>query len=293
MDYFLHILILSGIFGILALSLNLIAGYTGIMSVAHGAFMGIGAYTVAILTRFHSWDFFLALLVAILLTMVIAAIISFPLLRLKGDSLMLVSFGFALIVYNVLLNWVSVTNGALGVKGVPSPVFFGWELSRQTLGQTLGFLLLVLVFLIFTWGVSRLITNSPYGTVLKAIRENEMVAKSAGHHTKQYKRTIFILGCGFAAMAGGLFGSFQEYINPDLFDLMPSMIILLMTILGGFGTLSGPVLGAFILITLPELLRYTPLPQEILPESQQILYGLILFGLMCFRPQGLLGKYIL
>lgn len=287
MDYILELSIIISIYSILAISLNYIAGYTGILSIAQAAFFGIGAYSTAILMIDFQMNFLAAMPLAFLITMIIAGISSIFILKLKGDSLMLVSFGFALIVYNVLLNLKDLTNGALGIKRIPAPEFLGVDFSDRTF-----FLILCLFLLGFTYCFFHRIVKSSYGRVLNGIRENELVMENSGHNTKLYKYSVFIIGSAFAGIAGALFATNSPYfISPTNFNLIDSVLILVIIIFGGFGNIHGSIPGVIAIILFPEALRFLDLPQGVFAELRQILYGLLLFGLIYFRPQGLFGKY--
>lgn len=286
MDYILHLAIVVTIFSILAMSLNYVAGYTGILSLSHATFYGIGAYTTAILTTQHGFTFLPSVLVGALLTAIIAYLASFPILKLKNDSLVLVSFGFSIIMYNVMLNWSSLTKGPLGIKGILAPNILGLSFFYKPY-----FFVLVLLVAIFTYFFLRRITSTPYGIIIKGIRENQTVAAVNGHNVLRYQRSVFVVGAMFAALAGCFIATFLSFIEPKLFELMPSVLILIMVILGGMASLKGSLLGALILILLPELLRFIGLPPSILAEVQQMIYGLILILVMYLRPQGILGEY--
>jgi len=286
MDYILHIAILITIFSILSMSLNYVAGYTGILSLSHATFYGIGAYTTAILTTQHGFSFVPSVLVGMLLTGLIAYLASFPILKLKEDALVLVSFGFSVIMFNVMLNWTNLTKGPLGIKGIMAPDILGLNFFSKPL-----FFALVLLVAMFTYFFFRRITSSPYVIIMKGIRENQTVAAVNGHNVLRYQRSVFVVGAVFAAIAGSFTATFLSFIEPKLFELMPSMLILIMVILGGMASLKGSVLGAFLLILLPEVLRFVGLPPSILAEVQQMIYGLVLILVMYLRPQGLLGEY--
>jgi len=286
MDYILHILIIISIFSILTLSLNYIAGFTGILSLSHATFYGIGAYATAILTTQHGFTFLPSVAVGMVLSAIVAWLVSFPILKLKEDSLILVSFGFAIIAYNVMLNWTSLTKGPLGIKGIQAPTILGFSFFQKPF-----FLALVLVILAITYLIFRKITRSPYGTIIKGIRENPTVTSVNGHAVAKYQRSVFTLGAVFAAVAGSLMATFLAFIEPKPFELLSSVLILIMVILGGFSNLKGSILGAALLILIPEALRFAHFPHSILAEMQQIIYGLILVLLMFFRPQGILGKF--
>lgn len=286
MDYILHLSIVVAIHSILTISLNYIAGYIGILSLSHATFYGVGAYTTAILTTQYGLTFLPSLAIGVILTGIIAWLASFPILRLKDDALVLVSFGFAIIMFNLMLNWTSLTKGPLGIKGVSAPTIFGYSFFQKPL-----FLLLVMVFLVFTFLIFSHIVRTPYGNIIKGIRENEKIASSSGYHVKSYQRSVFVFGALFAGMAGSFIATYLTFIEPKLFELMPSMLLLIMVILGGMANLKGSVLGAFLLILIPEILRFIGLPHQYLAEIQQMIYGLILITIMFWRPQGLIGEY--
>lgn len=286
MEYVLHLAIVVTIFSILAMSLNYVAGYTGILSLSHATFYGIGAYSTAILTTQHGFTFVPSVVVGMVLTAIIAYLASFPILKLKEDSLVLISFGFSIIMFNIMLNWSSLTKGPLGIKGILAPNILGLSFFQKPF-----FFALVLVAAIFTYFFFRRITSTPYAIIIKGIRENQTVAAVNGHNVLRYQRSVFVVGAIFAALAGSFTATFLAFIEPKLFELMPSLLILIMVILGGMASLKGSVLGALILILVPELLRFIGLPPSILAEVQQMIYGLVLILVMYLRPQGLLGEY--
>ncbi len=286
MDYFLHLAIVVTIFSILAMSLNYVAGFTGILSLSHATFYGIGAYATAILTTQYGFSFVPSVVIGMVLTAIIAYAASFPILKLKEDSLVLVSFGFSIIMFNVMLNWTSLTKGPLGIKGIMAPEILGVNFFSKPY-----FFALVLAVAIITYFFFKRITSSPYGIIMKGIRENQTVAAVNGHNVLRYQRSVFVVGAVFAAIAGSFTATFLAFIEPKLFELMPSMLILIMIILGGMASLKGSVLGAFILILVPEALRFLGLPPSILAEVQQMIYGLVLILVMYLRPQGLMGEY--
>lgn len=295
MDYILHLIIILCLTGILTMSLNYVAGFGGIMSVSHLSFYGIGAYSTAILMINYQLPFLFALLLSILLTAAIAYLASFPILKLKDDSLVLVSLGFTIIAFSVMLNWQSLTNGPLGLSQIPAAEILGFKLS---ITNKFGFLILALCGLLLTAFVLWWITKSIYGIIMKSIREEETKAMAVGHHAMAYKRSIFIFSALFAGFAGGLFATYSSIIEPKTFELLPSFILLIMVILGGMGSLKGAMLGALFLVLTPELLRFLEkfflifdISLNVTAEVEQIIYGALVVILMFLRPQGLLGKY--
>jgi len=285
MEYLTHLAILFFIYAILGVSLNLLVGYTGLLSSAHAAFYGIGAYATAIaLTSLHI-NFFLSLAAGIIITGIIAFLIGIVLSRFRGDYYALVSLGFNVIVYSVLLNWQGLTRGPLGMPGIPRPEFV-FDFSSN-----ISFLILSFLFVIVIYIISRFLVASSFGRVLKAIREDEQAVQVFGYNTNYYKLAIFVISAGMAAAAGSLFASYITFIDPSSFTVMESVFILAVIILGGLSNLRGSILGAFILVLLPEVLRFAGFPQAIAAQMRQVVYGLCLIFLMLFRPQGLLGEY--
>lgn len=251
MEYVIHLIILSSIFAILAVSLDLVLGYTGLLSVAHAAFYGIGAYTNALLLKAWGMSFFAALPLAVIVTMLFALAIGFVLSKFKTDYYALATLGFNVILFTVLLNWHDLTRGPLGIPGIARPEVFGFEFSDNT-----AFLLLSLLLLAAVYGLARRIVMSSFGRVLTAIREDEEAVSVFGYHTPSYKLIIFTVAAGMAAVAGALFGTYVTFIDPTSFTVAESIFVLAIVILGGAGSLRGPLLGAFVLVLLPELLRF-------------------------------------
>lgn len=286
MEYLIHLLILIGIYGILGLSLNLIVGYTGLLSVTQAAFYGIGAYATAILMTALGFNFFSALLIGILITVLASFLIGFVLSKFRGDYYALGSFGFNIIIFSIFLNWQDLTRGPLGIPGIKRPELFGLNLTSN-----LSFLILVVIFLILIYLLSLFIINSSFGRALKAIREDEEALQIFGYRTLYYKLAIFVIGAGLAAIAGSLFASYITFVDPSSFTLMESIFILAVIILGGLANLKGSILGAVFMILLPEILRFVGFPNEIAAQMRQVVYGLILIILMLYRPQGLVGEY--
>ncbi len=286
MEYLIHIAILIAIYGILGLSLNLIVGYAGLLSITQAAFYGIGAYVTAILLTTTGINFFVSILLGIVITGVISLLIGFVLSKFKDDYYALGSFGFNVIIYSIFLNWQSLTRGPLGIPGISRPEIFGFTFSNN-----LSFLVLAVVFGLIIYGISVYITNSSFGRVLKAIREDEQAIKTFGYHTLWYKLTIFVIGAMMASVAGGLFASYITFIDPSTFTLNESIFILAIIILGGLANNKGAVLGAVILILLPEILRFVGFPTDVAAQMRQVTYGLILIFLMLYRPQGMMGEY--
>ncbi len=286
MEYLIHLAIIFAIYAILGVSLNLVVGYTGLLSVTHAAFYGIGAYATAILLTQAGLNFFLSIILGIIIACAASFLIGIILSKFKGDYYALGSFGFNVIVFSILLNWQDLTRGPLGIPGISKPELFGINFSSN-----FSFLILALVFLLLSWSLSKFIVSSSFGRVLKAIREDERAIQVFGYNTLYYKLTIFVISAGMAAVAGSLYASYITFIDPSSFTLMESIFILAIIILGGLANLRGSVLGALFLILLPEVLRFVGLPTDIAAQMRQVIYGVILILLMLYRPQGLVGEY--
>ncbi len=286
MEYLLHICIIAGIYYILTLSLNLVVGYTGLPSMGHAAFYCVGAYTSALLALRLGMPAWIGLPAGAILAGFLGLIIGLPTLRLKGDFLAIATFGLGVIVYQIALNWVSFTRGPMGLPGIPGYSIFGWEVDALW-----AYLILVVVLCVFSYLIIRRVVKSPFGRVLRAVRDDETAAKALGKNTVNYKLLAFIIGAFFAGIAGNLYAHYITFIDPSSFTVMESVTILLMVILGGMASLKGSLVGAVVLVFVPEILRFMGLPSSIAAQVRQMSYGLILVGLMLLRPQGLFGKY--
>jgi len=286
LEYLLHILILIGIYVILAESLNLIVGYTGLLSIAHAAFYGVGAYVAALMALKFGSPFTINIICAVIISGLLGGLVGIPSLRIRGHYFVIATFAFQVIAFSILNNWVSFTGGPMGLPGIPQPVIFGWKVSSH-----LEFLLLVGAFAVFAFWLCHRIIRSPFGRVLMAIREDEVFALAAGKNVAVYKVAVFVIGSGIAAMAGALYAHYISFIDPTSFTVMESIFIISIVIIGGAGSLSGPVVGAVVLVMLPEILRFVGLPSSVAANIRQILYGGLLVAFMMWRPQGLVGKF--
>lgn len=286
MEYLIHLLILIAIYSILGLSLNLVVGYTGLLSVTHAAFFGIGAYTTAILSVRHGFNFFITLLIGMIISALVSFLVGLVLSRFTDDYYALASFGFNVIVFAIFLNWQSLTRGPLGIPGIDRPELFGYEFSSN-----LSFLILSVILAALVYLISQFITSSSFGRAIKAIRDDEKALQVFGYRTIYFKLTIFVIGAALAAIGGSLFAAYITFIDPSSFTLMESVFILAIIIVGGLADHKGVILGAVIMILLPELLRFVGLPSDIAAQMRQVIYGLLLITLMLYRPQGFLGKY--
>jgi len=286
MEYLLHILVITGIYVILTLSLNLVVGYTGLAALGHAAFACVGAYTSSLLALHFGLSPWLGLIIGACAAAILGVVVGAPSLRLKGDYLALATLGLGIIVYSVAKNWVSVTRGPMGLPGIPGFTIFGYQLS-----SVWAYLILVILFVLLTSFVIRRMVNSPFGRVLRGIREDEIATLAMGKNVNKHKILVFVIGAFFAGIAGSLYAHYITFIDPSSFTVMESIIILLMVVFGGMGSLAGSFVGASVLVIFPELLRFVGMPSSVAAPLRQMLYGLLLIILMLKRPQGILGKY--
>ncbi|MEW5746636.1 MAG: branched-chain amino acid ABC transporter permease [Nitrospirota bacterium] len=277
-DYYLDVLIVAGIYILLALGLNVIVGFTGLLNLGFAAFYAIGAYTYALLNTKMGLGFWPSLPLAAAAAALAGLLVAVPALRLRGDYLAIVTLGFGEILRLVLNNWDSLTNGPNGIGGIAPPSLAGFSL-----GTLNAYYYVVLLFVFLGIVVIGRVERSRIGRAWVAIRENEIAAASMGINTTRYKLYAFAFGTFWAGIAGTLFSAKMRFISPESFTFMESIMVLSMIILGGIGTIHGAVLGAFLLVVLPEVLREVQV-------YRMLLLGIGLVLLMIFRPQGLMGK---
>ncbi len=276
-DYFLDVAILAGIYVILALGLNVVVGFAGLLNLGFVAFYAIGAYTYALLNTRFGLDFWAALPFSIGLTSVAGFLLAIPALRLRGDYLAIVTLGFGEIVRLILNNWDDLTHGPNGISEISRP-----EILSFTFISLSRYYYLVLFFALVTVFITKRVYSSRIGRAWVALREDEIASSVMGINTTMYKLYAFAFGAFWAGLAGALFAGKMQFVSPESFTFMESVLILCMVILGGSGSIAGVILGAVILVLLPEMLREVQLYRMLALGS-----GLVI--LMIFRPQGLLG----
>ena len=288
-EYWLAKLTFVLIYGIVGLGLMLLAGFTGLFSLGHAAFLGVGAYTEAALVGL-GWPFPLALLGAALLSAVTGWVVGLPALRVKGIYLGMATLSFGFIVEEVFARWESVTGGNAG-KTVPAPEMWGWK--ADSAGAFYGICLLLA--LACTLGLLNLL-RSPTGRAFVAIRDSEVSAQSMGIHLARYKTLSFALSAALAGLGGALYAHKLQFISPDQFDILQSIDLLLMIVIGGVGSVHGAFLGALFLIAMPQLISLSKdwLPDAVgqAPGLQGLVYGVVLVGFVLFEPLGLYGRWV-
>jgi len=274
--YLLRIVIMVGIYMILASSLNLIIGFTGMFSLGHGAFYGIGAYVSALLSRNFGLSFWITMLIAAVVAGCFGALIGLATLRLRAIFLAFTTLGFGEITRIIILNWISVTRGPMGVPGIPIPTLFGMTF------KPIAYYYLIVVLVLLTILIIYRLYHSRVGRAFLAIREDELATKNMGINVFAFKTLAFTTACAIAGVAGAYYAHFARYISADQFGSNESFMILTMVALGGTGSITGPLIGAFILVLLPETFRF-------LAQYRMVLYGLILMSVIVLKPGGIVG----
>jgi branched-chain amino acid transport system permease protein len=286
MNYLFHLLIYFEIYAIVALSLNLLIGYGGLLQVAHAAYYGIGAYAAALFWMKLGIGFFPGLLAAAVISGTLSLLVSLPAWRFKGDYFVMMSIAVQTVIYALLYNWTELTNGPFGISGIPRPVILDYEF------VTTGSISLLYGALAFAFGMLiALLKWSPFGRAMQAMRDDELAARSIGIPVDWLKLQAFALASALVGVAGGLYAAYVSYIDPTSFGLNESILMLSMVIVGGTGNVRGPLVGAAVLILLPEALRFLNLPDAIAANVRLLAYGLLLVIMMRLRPQGLAGAY--
>jgi branched-chain amino acid transport system permease protein len=280
--YQLHTLIMAGIFAVLALSLNLLLGYTGQLSLGHAAFFGIGAYATALLTVHLEWSPWVGLAAAVALPAAAGWLIGRLALKLRGAYFVLLTISFAGVVSLVSVNWMSLTNGPLGLPGVPSVDLALPGVGSLSLRTKSAYYYLVLAAVALCYAICRALINSRVGRALIALRENEPLAESVGIDGTHYLVLAAVLSAAMAGLAGGLYAHYTRFVSPEVFLFTYTVTMVIMVVAGGKGTLAGPIVGAVVFTALPEALRALTSWQW-----QMLLYGVLLIAVLAFMPRGI------
>ncbi|MDR3589776.1 MAG: branched-chain amino acid ABC transporter permease [Negativicutes bacterium] len=278
-NYYVGLANLTLIYIIVAIGLNFIYGYTGYISFAQAGFFGIGAYTAALLAVDFHINFWVGLPVSGLVASIFGIMLGLPALKLSGHYLAMATIGFGIIVQMVLQNWTSVTHGASGIGGIPGISIGGIELANST-----HYYYFLLLFAFLTALVSWCIEHSNLGRSFKAVREDEIAASTSGINLTFTKVFSFALSAFFAGIAGSLYAHMSSYISPDTFTFDQSIVFFTMVLIGGAGTVTGPIIGAVLLTFIPELLRF-------LQEYYMALFGIGIVLVMLFIPQGIVSFF--
>lgn len=270
----------------LSQSLNLSAGFTGLISLAHAGFYGIGAYSTAILAQQFGLPFWLNLPIAMIICFAFSYIVSLIALRTVDDYFIICTLGIQVIIFSVMNNWMEVTRGPLGIPGIPAISIFNYELSSK-----ISFLLLSGSFMVIIWYVLNKLTKSGFGKSLKAISEDEIYSQSIGKNVYQLKITSFTISAVLATIPGALYAHYITYIDPTSFTVAESIFILSIVIIGGMGNLKGSFYASIFMILLPEVLRFVGLPSSVSANLRQIIYGGILVLVMMNGGKGIISLF--
>ena len=273
-SYIMQLVLNILVYVILAMGLNLLTGFTGILSLGHAAFFGIGAYASGILNTRLGWPFWATLIISVVITALLSLLLAFPALRVKGTYLVLMTIGFGEVVRLLLVNWIALTNGPNGIVGISYPDFGFFKLTNMNQCYYLALIFAVLLMLYL-----RVLMKSRVGRCLLAIRDDDRAAELVGIDVSQYKLKAFMISAAYCAIAGSLYAHVIRFISPDSFRADESQLILCCVIIGGIGTFKGPVIGAILLTIIPELFRS-------LADFRMVLYGVILMIVIIFFPGG-------
>jgi branched-chain amino acid transport system permease protein len=288
-EYWLAQLTFVLIYSIAALGIMLLAGFTGLFSLGHAAFLGVGAYTHAVLSNMGV-PFPIALAAAAALSAAVGVVVGLPALRVKGIYLGMATLAFGFIVEEVLARWESVTGGNAGIH-IKKPNLFGWVLDTE-----IQFYFLCLVITVVATLAILNLLRSPTGRAFVAIRDSEISAQSMGIHLARYKTLSFAISAALAGVAGALYVHKLQFISPDQFNILQSIDLLLMIVIGGLGSVHGAFLGAIFLITMPQLISmvkdYLPAVVGQAPGLQGVVYGAVLIAFVLFEPMGLYGRWL-
>ncbi len=279
--YQTNIMITALMYVVLGLGLNIVVGMAGLLDLGFVAFYAVGAYSYALLNHHFGLGFWTVLPIGAGLAAIAGIILGFPVLRLRGDYLAIVTLGFGEIIRLVLENWTEFSNGPNGVSNIARPGFFGMEMSLE---HSLTYIYFIMIaFIIFTIFVVNRLQDSRLGRAWLALREDEIACQAMGIDKMKTKLAAFSLGAFWAGIIGVVFAAKTTFINPASFTFLESAIILSIVVLGGMGSIVGVICGAFILILMPEYLRA-------LSEYRMLAFGAILVAMMVFRPQGLIAN---
>jgi len=279
--YQINIMITALMYVVLGLGLNIVVGVAGLLDLGYVAFYAVGAYTYALLHLHFGLGFWTVLPLGGLLAASFGIMLGFPVLRLRGDYLAIVTLGFGEIIRLILENWNDFSHGPSGISNIPRPGFFGMEM---TLNQSISYLYyLMIAMVIFTIFVVNRLQNSRIGRAWFALREDEIACQAMGIDKTRTKLTAFALGAFWAGMVGVIFAAKTTFINPASFTFLESAIILCIVVLGGMGSIIGVIIGALVLILMPEYLRA-------FSEYRMLIFGAVLVMMMIFRPQGIIAN---
>jgi branched-chain amino acid transport system permease protein len=294
-SYIAHLGVLVGLYSIVALSLNLLVGYAGRLTLAHAAFFGIGTYVYALLTVCLRWSLLPSLTCAALGAAMSSLVLAIPAVRFRSDTFVILTLAVQGAVFSLIYGWVSfesplgtwrnLTNGALGISGVPVPSLFGYAFDSPA-----HFLVLILPAAIGSAATFRILLGSPWGRMIRAVRDDAVATAGLGKSLIAADTEAFLVASGFVGLAGGLFAAYMRFVDPSLASIDQSILLLSMVLIGGVSPWLGPVLGAGSLVLLPEMLRFARLSGPHAANIRLLFYGATLVVMMQTRGRGLAGR---
>ena len=283
MEFVYSTLIMVGLYVILASSFDLILGHVGLISIAHPIFVALGAYTSALLSMHFGIPIILSIVLGALFAVIASIGLALPSLRVSGDYLLIASIGFQLGILQVIKN-VDFTGGPSGLSNIPSLI--------EGAARSLSYLIVVAVAALAVVLVIRWIMKGDYGRAVIGMRDDEVALNALGRNSMSIKITLFALGCGLAGLAGGLYAHYFLYLSPEQFEIIESAAILTMVVVGGLRSTWGPVIGALLIVALPQSIRFLDLPPSINAPLQGIIYTVLVMIFLFVRPQGLVGARV-
>jgi branched-chain amino acid transport system permease protein len=285
MDFFIHLLNMSCIFLLVSVALNLTLGYTGIINLGHVAFLGVGAYTSALLSVRLGLPFPVTCLGAVVCSGLFGFVTVQTVKRFSGDTVALGTLSFTFLAVAVFQNWEGLTGGVFGIAGIPRPSLFGFVADSNLL----YFCVIAPVTCVVVYGVSRLV-HSPFGRVLEAIRDDEVGAVALGKHVSSLRSQVFVVSAVVTGLAGSFFAHYIQFIDPYSFYLSDIISVLSIVIIGGLASVRGTVTMAFVITFLLEIFRFVPVPVQMIGPLQVMMYCFVLILILLYRPRGLFGK---
>lgn len=279
--YQTNIMVLALIFVVLGLGLNVTVGLAGLLDLGYVAFFAVGAYTYGVLNAFWGFGFWISLPIGGMMGALFGIALGFPILRLRGDYLAIVTLGFGSIAKIVIENWEEVFNGAKGIAGIPRPGFFGAEMNiASATTYTYYLMILMVIFAVF---ITNRLKDSRIGRAWMALREDEIACVAMGVDMAKTKLGAYAFGAFWAGLAGVIFAARNTYINPNSFTFMESALVLSIVVMGGMGSIVGVIIAALVLILMPEYLRA-------FSEYRMLMFGAVMVLMMIFRPEGLIAN---
>jgi len=296
MNYLFHMIVYLSIYAIVALSLNMVVGYCGLINLAHAGYFAVGSYAYALATLTLGWGFVPSMFLGVGIAAALSIALSLPAWRFKGNAFVINSLAVQALLFSLLYNWCSLgaapgtwlnlTNGPSGLSGISRPAILSVKCNTMW-SIALFSVALAITCSFLTW----LMVSSPWGRFLKAVRDDELAARGIGKSARSARVQAFIVACGMVALAGALYASYIGYVDPSIASLDESILMLCMVVVGGTGNFRGPLIGAFVLLAIPEVLRFAHISDVVAANCRLLIYGFALVIMMHWRPQGLAGTY--